>query len=209
MSGGTIRVGGLFASYVRDAVRIKHLRGPKTPHYDANPANLDDFILDWEDSAEKVVGEMRFGSDVRNKWACCSFPHFLAPELSADLRDATREKRIRTEEQCLDWLEQEERVDTPNQKLDSLRGIPLNLERGEQRLRETRRYLRENRWLLKQVEDWSESGEIRHLLRDFLPAYWKRREEDEENKQSDKQYASCRWRSSTRELWRFFHRTSC
>ena len=103
----------------------------KTPHYDANPANLDDFILDWEDFAEQVVGEMRFGSDAGEKWACGTFPHRLAPELKADLRDAIQEKRIGTKEQCLDWLEQEEGVDTPNQKLDDLWATPLNLERGE------------------------------------------------------------------------------
>ena len=94
---------------------------------------------------------MRFRSDAQDKWACRIFPHHLAPELKADLRDANREKRIRTEEQCLDWLKQEERVDTPNQKLDDLWAIPLNLERGELRLREWRRYLRKYRRLLKQV----------------------------------------------------------
>ena len=28
------------------------------PHYDANPANLEDVILDWEDFAEELVGGM-------------------------------------------------------------------------------------------------------------------------------------------------------
>ena len=96
----------------------------KIPHYDANPANWDNFILDWQDFAEEVVGEMRFGSDARDKWACRTFPHRLAPELKADWGDAIREKRIRTEEHRWDWLEQEERVDTPNQKLDDLWAIP-------------------------------------------------------------------------------------
>ena len=62
-SGGTIRFRGVIALDVGDAVRIKDLRSVKKPHYDANPANLDDFILVWEDIAEEVVGEMRFGSD--------------------------------------------------------------------------------------------------------------------------------------------------
>ena len=113
----------------------------------------------------------------------------MAPELKADLRDAIREKGIRTEEQCLDWLEQEERVDTPNQRLDDLWAIPLNLERGELRLREWRRYLRKYRQFLKQVEGWWESGEIRHLLRDVLPAYWKKRVGDEEKKRAKKRMA--------------------
>ena len=59
-SGGTIRLGCIIALDVGDAVSIEDLRGVKTPHYDANPANLDDFTLDWEDVAEEVVAEMRF-----------------------------------------------------------------------------------------------------------------------------------------------------
>ena len=186
-SSGGVLLGEVIASDVGDAVRVEDLRGVKIPYYDANPANLDDFILDWEDFAEEVVGEMR--QDARDKWACRTFPHRLASELKADVRDQIREKRISMEEQCLDWLEQEERVDAPNQKLDDLWSIPLNLERGELRLRDWRRYLRKYRRLLKQVEDWSESSEIRHLLRDVLPSYWKKRVEDEEKKRAKKRLA--------------------
>ena len=82
------------------------------------------------------MGEMRFGLDAGDKWACGTLPHRLAPELRVDLCDVIREKRIRMQEQCLDWLGQGERVYTPNQKLDDLWAIPLNLERGELRLRE-------------------------------------------------------------------------
>ena len=185
-SGRSIGLRVVIASDVGDAVRIEDLRGVKTPHYDAKPANLDDFIPDWEDFAEQVVGEMRFGSDVRDKWACRTFPNRLAPELKADLRDAIPEKGIRKEDQCLDWLEQEERVDIPNLKPDDLWAILLHLERGELRLREWRRYLRKYRRLLRQVEDWSESGEICHLLRDVLPAFWKKGVEEEEKKRAKK-----------------------
>ena len=45
-SGGSIRLGVVIASDGGNAVRIEHLWGVKIPHYDANPANLDDFILD-------------------------------------------------------------------------------------------------------------------------------------------------------------------
>ena len=125
--------------------------------------------------------------DARDKWACCTFAHRLASEL--DLRDPVRKKRISTEEQCLDCLEQEERVDAPNQKLDDLRSIPLNLEHGKLRLRDCRRYLRKYRRLLKQVEDWSESSEIRHLPQDVLPSYWKKRVEGKEKKRAEKSMA--------------------
>ena len=168
-------------------MRLEDLRGVEIPYYDANPANLDDFIFDWGDFAEEVVGEMR--QDARDKWACRTFPHRLAPELKADLRDQIREKRISTEEQCLNWLEPEERVAAPNQTLDDLWSIPLNLKRGELRLRDCRRYLRKYRRLLKQGEDWTESSEIRHLLRDVLPSYWKKRVEDEEKKRAKKRLA--------------------
>ena len=114
--GGSIRLRGVIAPDVGAAVRMEDPRGVKIPHYDARPANLDDFILDWEDFAEEVVGEMRFRSDARDKWACRTFPHRLAPELKADLRHVIREKRICTEEQCLNWLEQEERLGYPQPK---------------------------------------------------------------------------------------------
>ena len=107
----------------------KTFRVRKFPYYDAKSANLDDFILDREDFAEEVVGEMR--QDACDKWACCTFPHRLASELKADLRDQIRERRISLVEQCLNWLEQEERVDAPHQTLDDLLSIPLNLERRE------------------------------------------------------------------------------
>ena len=128
-SSGGIRIGGVIASDVGNAVRLKDLRGVKIPYYDAHLANLDDFILDWEDFAQEVVGDM--WQEMRDKWACRTFPHRLASELKADLPDQIREKRINTEERCLDWLEQEETVDASNQKLDDLWSIPLNLERGE------------------------------------------------------------------------------
>ena len=60
----------------------------KIPHYDAKHAHLDNLILDSEDFAEEVVSEIRFGSDAQDEWACRTFPHRLAPELKADLRDA-------------------------------------------------------------------------------------------------------------------------
>ena len=59
------------AGDVGDAIRIDHLRGIKIPYYDGNPSNLDDFILDWEDFAERVVGEMRGAP--RDKWVCRTF----------------------------------------------------------------------------------------------------------------------------------------
>ena len=62
-TGGSIRFGGVMASDVGDAVRIEDLQVVKIPHYDAYPANLNDFILDLEDFPEEVVGEMQFGSD--------------------------------------------------------------------------------------------------------------------------------------------------
>ena len=186
-SSGEMRLGGVIASDVGDAVRIEDLRGVKIPYYDAHPASRDDFILDWEDFAEEVVGEKR--QDARDKWACRTFQHPLASELKADLRDQIWEKEISTEEQCLDWLEEEERVDAPNQKLDDLWSIPLNVERGELRLRDWRRFLQKYRRLLKQVEDWSQSSEICHLLRDVLPSYWRKRVEDDEKKRAKKRLA--------------------
>ena len=184
---GGIRLGGVVAADVGDAIRIDDLRGIKIPYYDGNPSNLDDFILDREDFAEEVVSEMRGAP--RDKWVCRTFPHRLAQDLKEELRDQIREGLIQTEQACLQWLEEEERVDAPNQKLEDLWSIPLPLERGELRVREWNRYIRKYRRSLKLVEDWNEASEIRHLLKEVLPGNWKRRVEDEEKKRAKKRVA--------------------
>ena len=129
------------------------------------------------------MADMR--QEIRNKWACRTISHLLASELGRDLCGQIREKRISTEEQCLDWLEQEEGVHAPNQTVDHLWSIPPNLGCGEFQLRDWRRYLRKYRRLLKQVEDWSDSRKICHLLRDVLPSYWRKRLEDEKKKRTN------------------------
>ena len=182
-TGGN-RLGGVVAADVGDAIRIDDLRGIKIPYYDGNPSN---FILDSEDFAEEVVGEMRGAP--RDKWVCRTFPHRLAQDLKEELRDQIREGVIQTEQASLQWLEDDERVDAPNQKLADLWSIPLPLERGELRVREWNRYIRKYRRSLKLVETWNEASEIRHLLKDILPGHWKRRVEDEENKRAKKRVA--------------------
>ena len=148
---GGIRLGGVVAGDVGDAIRIDDLRGIKIPYYDGNPSNLDDFILDWEDFAEEVVGEMRGAP--RDKWVCRTFPHRLAQDLKEELRDQIREGLIRTEQACLQWLEDEEWVDAQNQTLEDLWSIPLQLDRGELRVREWNRYLRKYRRSLKLTQN--------------------------------------------------------
>ena len=69
----------------------------------------------------------------------------MAQDLKEELRDQIREGLIQTEQACLQWLEDEERVDAPNQKLEDLWSIPLPLERGELRVREWNRYIQDNR----------------------------------------------------------------
>ena len=184
---GGIRLVGVVAGDVGDAIRIDDLRGIKIPYNDGNPSNLDDFILDWEDFTEAVVGKMRGAP--RDKWICRTFPGRLAQDLKEELRDQIREGLIHTEHACLQWLEDEERPDAPNQKLEDLWSIPLQLDRGELRVREWNWYLRKYRRCLKLVEDWNESSEIRHLLKDVLPGNWKRRVEDEEKKRAKKRVA--------------------
>ena len=170
---GGIRLGGVVAADVGDAIRIDDLRGIEIPYYDGNPSNLDDFILDWEDFAEEVVGVMK--GVPRDKWVCRTFPHRLAQDLKEELRDQIREGLIQTEQACLQWLEDKERVDAPNQKLDDLWSIPLPLERGELRVREWNRYIRKYRRSLQLVDNWNAANEIRHLLKGVLPGHWKKR----------------------------------
>ena len=184
---GGIRLGGVVAADVGDAIRIDDLRGIRIPYYDGNPSNLDDFILDWEDFTEEVVGEMEGAP--RDKWVCWTFPHRLVQDLKEELRVQIREGLIQTEQACLQWLEDEKRVDAPNQRLEDLWSILLPLERGELRVREWNRYIRKSRRSLKLLEDWNESSEIRHLLKDVLPGHWKKKVGDEEKKRAKKPVA--------------------
>ena len=179
---GGIPLGGVVSADVGNAIRIEDLRRMKIPYYDGNPSNLDDFILDWEDFAEEVVGEMKGAP--RDKWVCRTFRHRLAQDMKEELRDQIREGLIQSEQACFQWREDEEPVDAPNQKLEDLWSILLPLERGELRVREWNRYIRKYRRSLKLVEDWNESSEIRHLLKNVLPGHWKKRVEDEEKKRA-------------------------
>ena len=125
----------------------------------------------------------------RDKWVCRTFPDRLAQDLKEELRDQIHEGLIQTEQACLQWLEDEERVDAPNQKFEDLWSILLPLEREELRVREWNWYIRKWRRSLKLVEDWNESSEIRHLLNNVLPGHWKKRVEDEEKKRAKKRVA--------------------
>ena len=80
-------------------------------------------------------------------------------------------------------------MDVPDQKLEDLWSIPLPLERGELRVREWNRYIRKYRRSHKLVEDWNESREIGHLLKDVLPGHWKKRVENEEKERAKKRVA--------------------
>ena len=186
-AAGGIRLGGVVAADVGDAIRIDDLRGIKIPYYNGNPSNLDDFILDLEDFAEEVVSEMKGAP--RDKWVCRTFPHTLVQDLKEELRDQIREGLIQTDQACPQWLEDEERVDAPNQKLEDLWSIPLPLECEELRVQEWNRYIRKYRRSLKLVEDWNGSSEIQTLLKDVLPGHWKKRVEDEEKKRAKKHVA--------------------
>ena len=177
----------LYAADFGYAIRIDDLRGIEVPYYDGNPSQLDDFILDWEDFAEEVVGEMKGAP--RDKWVCRIFPHRLAQDLGEELRDQIRGRMIQTEQACLQWLEDEEQVEAPNQRLEDLWSIPLPLGRGELRVREWNRYICKYRRSLKLVEDWNRSSEICHLLKDVLPGHWKKRVEDEGKERAKKRVA--------------------
>ena len=100
-AGGIILGEGFIISDVEDAVPIDELGGVKIPYYDAHPAHLDTFILFSEDFAEEVAGGMRH--DARDRYACRTFPHQLAPKLKEDLRTQIREKDICTKQQWLDF----------------------------------------------------------------------------------------------------------
>ena len=182
-----IRLGGVVAADAGEAVRIEDLRGVRQPCYNCIPETLEDFLLDWQDFADEVMGSATQAQ--KESWALRTFPHRLHADLKADLRDKIPSGQVCGEVECVEWLEDEESMDASNQKVDDLWNTPWELERGELRLGAWRNYLRKYGWKLRMAEDWNESVEIRHLLKDVVPNGWKKKVEDEEKKRSKKRVA--------------------
>ena len=55
---GEMRLEGVIASDLREALRMDNLRAVDIAYYDVYSTNLDDFILNCEDFAEKAMAEM-------------------------------------------------------------------------------------------------------------------------------------------------------
>ena len=121
------------------------------PCYNGNPETREDLLPDWEDFADEVMGSASPAQ--KSSWALQTFPPRLHGDLKADLRDKIRSGQVLGEVECVDWLEDEESVDAPNQKLDDLWNIPLGLEPGELCLAAWRNYLGKYRRKLRMVED--------------------------------------------------------
>ena len=85
-----------------------------------------DTLSQWSNGERQRGG----GGVQRDRWALQAFPHRLQAELKEELRDKIRNGQVRGETECVDWLQEEERVDALNQKMDDLWNIPLVLERG-------------------------------------------------------------------------------
>ena len=179
-----IRLGGVVAADAGEAVRIGGISGVRVPFYNGTPETLKDFLLDWEDSANEVMGSASGAQ--RDSWSLRTFRHRLHADLKADFRDKIRSGQVHGELECGDWLGDEESVDAPNQNMDNLWNIPLDLEREEFCLAAWRNYLRKYQQKLWMVEDSNESAEIWHLLKDVLLNYWKKKFEDEDKKRVKK-----------------------
>ena len=123
-----MRLGGVVAADAGEAVRIQDFCAVRVPFYNGTRAMLQDFLLDWEDFADEVMG--RASQAGRDIWALQAFPHRLHGDLKADLRDKIRSGQVRGEVECVDWLEDGECVDAPNQKMDDLRKIRWSCSEG-------------------------------------------------------------------------------
>ena len=148
-SSGGIRLRSVIASDVGDAVRLEDLQALSFLYYEAKGTNLDNFILDWEDFAEEVVVDML--RDMPDKWACHTFPHRRAPNLRRIyVIQFVRRGSIRRNNVSIGSSRKKELM-LQTKRRHGLWSIPLNLERGDLRLMDWRRYLRKCRRLLKQV----------------------------------------------------------
>ena len=109
-----------------DTVWIEDLRGLRVLFHNGTEETLEDFLLDWEDFEDEVMGSASQGQ--RDSWAPRTLPHRLHANLKADLRDKIRSGQVRGEVECVEWLKDEEFVDTPHKNMQDMWNIPFKVE---------------------------------------------------------------------------------
>ena len=159
-------------SKAADAPVWEDLKNIKPPTYDGNPLNLDRFFEKLDDWGMTVTEDMDPAG--AEKYVFKRF-RWRLPEVLQELYFvATKEGKIKTLKEAKKWLNEQERVDSPQVAAKRWRSIKLQHNGREIRLRDWRDFRGQYILFRRNVEDWNEGDEQACLL-SMLPEAWIKR----------------------------------
>ena len=168
-------------SKAADAAVMEDLKDIKPPMYDGNPLNLDRFLEKLDDRGVAVTEDMDPADAER--YVSKQFRYRLPEVLQELYFVATKEGRIKTLKEAKKWLNEQERLDTPQVAAKRCKSIKLQHDGREIRLRDWREFRGQYTLFRRNVEDWNEGDEQARLL-SMLPEAWIKRVTKEEAKRA-------------------------
>ena len=168
-------------SKAADATVWEDLKDIKPTTYDGNRLNLDRFLEKLDDWAMTVTEDTDPAE--AEKYVFKRF-RWRLPEVLQELYFvATKEGKIKTLKEAKKWLNEQERVDTPQVAAKRWKAIKLQHDGREIRLRDWRDFRGQYTLFRRNVEDWNEGDEQAPLL-SMLPEAWIKRVTKEEAKRA-------------------------
>ena len=164
-------------SKAADAAVWEDLKDIKPPMYDGNPLNLDRFSEKLDNWGLTVTEDMDPADAER--YVFKRFRYCLPEVLQELYFMATKEGKIKTLKEAKTWLNEQERVDTPQVAAKRLKSINVQHDGREIRLRDWRDFRGQYTLFCRNVEDWNEGDEQARLL-SMLPEAWIKRVTKEE-----------------------------
>ena len=164
-----------------DAAVWEDLKDIKPPMYDGNPLNLDRFLEKLDDWVVTVTEDMDPADAER--YVFQRFRYRLPEVLQELYFVATKEGKIKTLKEAKKWLNEQERVNTPQVAAKRWKSIKLQHDGREICLRDWRDFRGQYTLFRRNVEDWNEGDEQARLL-SMLPEAWIKRVTKEEAKRA-------------------------
>ena len=151
------------------AASSKDLKDIRPPMYDGCPLNLDRFLENLDDGGMTVTEDMDPAS--AEKYVFKQFRWRLQGVLQELYFVAAKEGEVTTLKSAKKWLNDQERVDAPQVAAQRGKGIKLQHDCREIRLRDSRDFRGQYVLFRRNVEDWNEGDEQSSLL-NLLPDAW-------------------------------------
>ena len=153
-------------SKAADTAVWEELKDIRPPSYNGIPLNLDRFLEKLDDWGMTVTEDMDPAE--AEKYVFKQFRYRLPEVLQELYFVATKVGKIKTLKEAKKWLNEQERVDTPQVAAKQWRAIKLQHDGREIRLRDWRDFRGQYVLFRRNVEDWNEGDKQTRLL-NMLP----------------------------------------